>query len=85
MNKKLCILVPVLLVAVVNLVNFGSGTLFGNNNVINECSAAENSSVVAEGAKLIKLVGDFKFTEGPVEDSDGGVYFTDDPLDRIFK
>jgi gluconolactonase len=42
-------------------------------------------SVVATGAKLEKLAGDFKFTEGPTCDRDGNVFFTDQPNDRIMK
>src|SRR5262245_1153118 len=42
-------------------------------------------SVVAPGAKLQKLAGEFEFTEGPACDRDGNVYFTDQPNDRIVK
>jgi len=42
-------------------------------------------SVVVPGAKLEKLAGDFKFTEGPTADAEGNVYFTDQPNDRILK
>lgn len=38
---------------------------------------------VATGAKLEKLSGDFQFTEGPIADTQGNVYFTDQPNDRI--
>jgi gluconolactonase len=41
--------------------------------------------VVAEGAAVKKLAGDFKFTEGPAVDAEGNVYFTDQPNDRILK
>jgi len=43
------------------------------------------ASIVAEGAKLEKLAGDFKFTEGPAVDSAGNVFFTDQPNDRILE
>lgn len=33
---------------------------------------------------LIKLAGDFAFTEGPAADSKGNVYFTDQPNDKIW-
>jgi gluconolactonase len=47
--------------------------------------SSAQTSVVAEGAKLV-LVGDsYQFTEGPTADSDGNVYFTDQPNDRIVK
>ena len=48
-------------------------------------SFAEDSPVVAPGAKLEKLTDDCKFTEGPASDKDGNVYFTDQPNDRILK
>ncbi len=41
--------------------------------------------VVAPGARVEKLAGDFQFTEGPAADADGNVYFTDQPNDRILK
>lgn len=44
-----------------------------------------SASVVAPGAKLEKLAGDFKFTEGPTADKDGNVFFTDQPNNRILK
>lgn len=44
-----------------------------------------SSPVVAPGAKLEKLAGDFKFTEGPTCDKEGNVFFTDQPNNRIMK
>jgi gluconolactonase len=41
--------------------------------------------IVANGAKLEKLSGGFSFTEGPASDSEGNVFFTDQPNDRIMK
>ncbi|MBN2318009.1 MAG: SMP-30/gluconolactonase/LRE family protein [Acidobacteria bacterium] len=41
------------------------------------------SSVVAPGATVKLLSSGFEFTEGPACDSDGNVYFTDQPNDRI--
>jgi gluconolactonase len=41
------------------------------------------SSILKPGADLIKLAGDFSFTEGPSSDKAGNVYFTDQPNDRI--
>jgi len=46
---------------------------------------AEKLSVVAEGAKVVKLAGGFKFTEGPAADAEGNVFFTDIPNNRIHK
>jgi gluconolactonase len=43
------------------------------------------SSVLAPDAKLEKLSGEFKFTEGPTCDAKGNVFFTDQPNNRIMK
>src|SRR6516165_8251597 len=48
-------------------------------------SHAAESPVIAPGARVQKLAGDFKFTEGPAADSQGNVFFTDQPNDRILK
>jgi gluconolactonase len=48
-------------------------------------SRGAESSLIAPGAKLEKLAGDFKFTEGPTADAAGNVFFTDQPNDRIMK
>ncbi len=40
---------------------------------------------VAPDAKVEKLAGDFKFTEGPAADKDGNVFFSDIPANRIHK
>jgi gluconolactonase len=55
------------------------------------CSSTANiplvaaESVVAPGAQLEKLAGDFKFTEGPTCDTNGNVFFTDQPNNRIME
>ena len=41
--------------------------------------------VVAPGAKLEKLAGDFLFTEGPTCDAAGNLFFVDQPNDRIME
>lgn len=46
---------------------------------------AADQSVVAPGAQVEKLAGDFSFTEGPTADAQGNVYFTDQPNNRILK
>ncbi len=46
---------------------------------------AAESKIIAAGAKLEKLAGDFSFTEGPASDAEGNVFFTDQPNDRILK
>jgi gluconolactonase len=47
--------------------------------------ATEKKSVVAPGAKIKKLADGFKFTEGPIADAQGNIYFTDIPNNRIHK
>ncbi len=39
--------------------------------------------IIAPDAKVELLADGFKFTEGPASDSNGNVYFTDQPNDRI--
>lgn len=41
--------------------------------------------IIAEGATLQNLAGGFSFTEGPACDSQGNVFFTDQPNDRIME
>ncbi len=41
------------------------------------------SAILKPGTNLVKLSGDFLFTEGPAADKAGNVYFTDQPNDRI--
>jgi len=48
-------------------------------------NVAAESAVIAPGAELQKLAGDFSFTEGPACDDKGNVYFTDQPNDRILE
>ena len=57
----------------------------GNAFVASAQSTNAVSAVIAPGAKLEKLAGDFKFTEGPTCDRDGNVFFTDQPNNRIMK
>lgn len=42
-------------------------------------------AIIEKGAKLEKVVDGFQFTEGPVADKKGNIYFTDQPNDRILK
>ncbi|HWI56656.1 MAG TPA: SMP-30/gluconolactonase/LRE family protein [Bacillota bacterium] len=46
---------------------------------------AADTNILAPGAALQKLAGDLSFTEGPACDSQGNVFFTDQPNDRILK
>jgi len=43
------------------------------------------SDVVADGAKVVEIATNFKFTEGPAADAKGNVYFTDIPNLRIHR
>ncbi len=53
--------------------------------VLAVCCNGAQPSVVANGAKVEKLAGDFKFTEGPAADAKGNIFFTDIPNNRIHK
>jgi gluconolactonase len=44
-----------------------------------------SQSPVAAGARVEKLADGFSFTEGPAVDSQGNVYFTDQPNNRILQ
>ncbi len=46
---------------------------------------AQQTGIIAEGAKLTLVADDYEFTEGPAVDKDGNVFFTDQPNDRIVK
>ncbi len=48
-------------------------------------SAKEVDSVIAKNAKVVKLSGVFKFTEGPACDAKGNVFFTDQPNNKIYQ
>jgi gluconolactonase len=50
------------------------------------CSvAAEEKSLIADGAKVEVLAEGYEFTEGPAVAKNGDIYFTDQPNDRIVK
>jgi len=46
---------------------------------------AADTNIIAPGATLQKRADGFLFTEGPACDSQGNVFFTDQPNDRILK
>ncbi len=46
---------------------------------------AEDSGLIADGAKVEVLSEGYSFTEGPATDREGNVFFTDQPNDRIVK
>ncbi len=48
-------------------------------------SRSAESSLIAPGGEVKKLAGDFAFTEGPVADREGNVFFSDIPNNRIMR
>jgi len=63
--------------------NLGKGK--GIELVTITADGAKKKDVIAAGAKVEKLAGGFKFTEGPAVDAEGNVFFTDQPNNRIHK
>lgn len=56
--------------------------------LLNSCMTKEFKSItdiIADGAKVEKLADGFKFTEGPANDMNGDIYFTDIPNNHIHK
>ncbi len=54
--------------------------------IITSLAAAQTpSKILAPGATVEKIAGDFIFTEGPTSDKDGNVYFVDQDNNRIMK
>ncbi len=51
--------------------------------VLAATAASPAEELVAPGAKVQKLAGGFRFTEGPAADAQGNVYFSDIPNNRI--
>ncbi|MCE7065515.1 SMP-30/gluconolactonase/LRE family protein [Dyadobacter sp. CY326] len=45
----------------------------------------DSKSIVAPGAEVEKLGDGYKFTEGPVADENGNVFFTDQPNNKIMR
>lgn len=62
------------------LVYFGLCLAFGYSPVCGQTA----ESIIAPGAKVEQLAGNFSFTEGPAVDKEGNVYFTDQPNDRVW-
>lgn len=59
--------------------------LFGATLFFNFSGMAQQHELIADGAKLQLVSDGFEFTEGPASDSQGNVYFTDQPNNRIHK
>lgn len=53
-------------------------------HVLFAASLFAEESLIAPGAEIEKVVGGFGFTEGPAVDSNGDIYFVDDPNSKIY-
>jgi gluconolactonase len=45
----------------------------------------DSLKLIAANAELVKVSGQFSFTEGPAVDKKGNIYFTDQPNDKIWE
>ncbi len=45
----------------------------------------ETDSLIEAGSQVVRLHGEFSFVEGPVSDSEGNIYFSDIPENRIYR
>jgi gluconolactonase len=63
--------------------NLGTGN--GIELVALKTSEDKRAGIIAPGAEVEKLADGFKFTEGPAVDTQGNVFFTDQPNNRIHK
>ncbi len=48
-------------------------------------SPLQKIGLIEPGARIIKLADGFQFTEGPAVDTEGNIFFTDQPNNRIYK
>ena len=55
------------------------------NIIYSQMEENKNHNLIANGAILTKLSDQYSFTEGPVADKKGNVFFTDQPNNRIIK
>ncbi len=53
--------------------------------LIDYAQITDSKSIVRAGAQVEKLGGGYKFTEGPVADKKGNVFFTDQPNNKIIR
>ena len=63
----------------------GSASIFAAFSFYPFISLAADSVLESADAKVTLVSDGFKFTEGPAVDSEGNVFFTDQPNDRIMK
>ncbi|MCJ7812363.1 SMP-30/gluconolactonase/LRE family protein [bacterium] len=74
------------LILVIGAIVLGAGQIVQDREAgENMGSPLEKIGIVEPGALVIKLAGGFQFTEGPAVDSEGNVFFTDQPSNRIYK
>lgn len=66
-------------------ITFISGLLLINLIILAGCQSKETGSIIAEGATVQLLADGFSFTEGPIADKQGNVYFTDQPNNKIYQ
>lgn len=70
-------------------VSFNTGypslMLFFSLILFSHQTKAQESSIIADGAKLTLISDQFSFTEGPAADKDGNVFFTDQPNNKIWE
>jgi gluconolactonase len=59
--------------------------MLGLGLLVSYSQSVAKDGVVAPGATVEKLAGDFEFTEGTTCDAEGNVFFTDQPNNRILK
>ena len=52
---------------------------------VGQTGSSPAASVIAPGAQVEKLAGDFIFTEAPASDAQGNVYFVDQDNNRIME
>ena len=63
----------------------GSASIFAAFSFCTLINLAADSVLESADAKVTLVSDGFKFTEGPAVDSEGNVFFTDQPNDRIMK
>ena len=84
--KRKCYILIVLLLSAVGCKKEPTGNEKTEEKASAKTEVAINKlSVVAAGAKVEKLAGGFKFTEGPTVDAAGNIFFSDIPNNRIHK
>lgn len=61
------------------------GCVFATWSIQTLALAQGEQNLIAADAKIVKLADGFSFTEGPAVDTEGNIYFSDIPNDKIFK